>query len=178
MSQAKSKNLNSSALDFSKAEELGFFDQSVYQNGLVLSIVRADVARMVDATTNKPVLRNGKPVIFPVLVLDKVEDENGKNVTVPPSLVGEVGTDKAITIALSVFKSKRVYSDPLCIPASATVAAAGMSFSEIRDLKPGKYRLHVEEAVDLFKPRIFGAELPLASTEESKPHKTYSLTAI
>ena len=175
MSQTKTEESVSSTLDFSKVEKSGFFDQSIYQDGLVLSIIRADVARMVDEK-GKPVLRDGKPVLFPVLVLDKVEDENG-TVVVPPSLVGESGTDKAIVIALSVFKSKRVYSDPLCIPASATTADAGMSFADIRALKPGKYRLHVEEAADLFKPRTFGAELPLSSSDESKRHKTYSLTA-
>ena len=155
----------------------GFFDQSIYQDGLILSVIRADVARMADEK-GKPVLRDGKPVIFSVLVLDKVEDESGNAVVVPPSLVGESGTDKAITMALSVFKAKRVYSDPFCIPASVTMAEAGMSFSDIRALKPGKYRLHVEEAVGLFKPRKFGAELPLSSEDESKKHKTYSLTAI
>ena len=174
MGQTKTKE-SVSSLDFSKVEKSGFFDQSIYQDGLVLSIVRADVARMVE--NGKPVLRDGKAVLFPVLVLDKVEDENG-TVVVPPSLVGESGTDKAITIALSVFKAKRVYSDPLCIPASSTVADAGMSFADIRALKPGKYRLHVEEAEGLFKPRTFGAELPLSSSDESKRHKTYSLTAI
>ena len=176
MGQTKTEETVSSTLDFSKVEKSGFFDQSIYQDGLVLSIIRADVARMVDEK-GKPVLRDGKPVIFPVLVLDKVEDENG-TVVVPPSLVGESGTDKAITMALSVFKAKRVYSDPLCLPASSTVAEAGMSFSDIRALKPGKYRLHVEEAEGLFKPRKFGAELPLSSSDESKKHKTYSLTAI
>ena len=175
MSQTKTEE-SVSSLDFSSVEKTGFFDQSIYQNGLVLSVVRADVARMIDEK-GKPVLRDGKPVIFPVLVLDKVEDENG-TVVVPPSLVGESGTDKAITMALSVFKAKRVYSDPLCLPASSTVAEAGMSFSDIRALKPGKYRLHVEEAEGLFKPRKFGAELPLSSSDESKKHKTYSLTAI
>ena len=175
MSQTKTEE-SVSSLDFSKVEKTGYFDQSIYQDGLVLSIIRADVARMIDEK-GKPVLRDGKPVIFPVLVLDKVEDENG-TVVVPPSLVGESGTDKAITMALSVFKAKRVYSDPLCLPASSTVAEAGMSFSDIRALKPGKYRLHVEEAADLFKPRKFGAELPLSSSDESKKHKTYSLTAI
>ena len=176
MGQTKTEEESSSTLDFSKVEKSGFFDQSIYQNGLVLSIVRADVARMVE--NGKPVLRDGKAVLFPVLVLDKVEDENGNTVVVPPSLVGESGTDKAITIALSVFKAKRVYSDPLCLPASATTVDAGMSFADIRALKPGKYRLHVEEAEGLFKPRTFGAELPLSSSDESKRHKTYSLTAI
>ena len=175
MSQTKTEE-SVSSLDFSKVEKTGYFDQSIYQDGLVLSIVRADVARMIDEK-GKPVLRDGKPVIFPVLVLDKVEDENG-TVVVPPSLVGESGTDKAITMALSVFKAKRVYSDPLCLPASSTVAEAGMSFSDIRALKPGKYRLHVEEAEGLFKPRKFGAELPLSSGDDSKRHKTYSLTAV
>ena len=177
MGQTKTEEESSSTLDFSKVEKFGFFDQSIYQDGLVLSIIRADVARMIEEK-GKPVLRDGKPVLFPVLVLDKVEDEDGRNVVVPPSLVGESGTDKAITIALSVFKAKRVYSDPLCIPASSTVADAGMSFADIRALKPGKYRLHVEEAEGLFKPRTFGAELPLSSSDESKRHKTYSLTAI
>ena len=175
MSQTKTEE-SVSSLDFSKVEKTGYFDQSIYQDGLVLSIIRADVARMIDEK-GKPVLRDGKPVIFPVLVLDKVEDENG-TVVVPPSLVGENGTDKAITMALSVFKAKRVYSDPLCIAPSAVVAEAGMSFADIRALKPGKYRLHVEEAEGLFKPRKFGAELPLSSSDESKKHKTYSLTAI
>ena len=175
MSQTKTEE-SVSSLDFSSVEKTGFFDQSIYQDGLVLSVVRADVARM--AEKGKPVLRDGKPVMFAVLVLDKVEDESGNNVVVPPSLVGENGTDKAITMALSIFKAKRVYSDPLCIPASATTADAGMSFADIRALKPGKYRLHVEEAADLFKPRTFGAELPLSSSDESKRHKTYSLTAI
>ena len=99
MSQTKTEE-SVSSLDFSSVEKTGFFDQSIYQDGLVLSVVRADVARM--AEKGKPVLRDGKPVLFPVLVLDKVEDENGSNVVVPPSLVGEGGTDKAIVMALSV----------------------------------------------------------------------------